>query len=171
MRLVPLALIVAVGLLSACAPAQQTSAPPTNSSVTSHSPQPGYGGPEQANQEGGDGDWAIGGKKKDTPTAAGPDYPSGFKEWPLGEGIAYKFATADVDCSYYDSCVNVVVYSEYGCPSGLYVEANILDSSGTVVDYANDMLGSLGADQKARLILGAMSSAGSTYSLEEIACY
>ncbi len=53
-------------------------------------------------------------------------------------------------------CSQIVVLSRYGCPDGLYVEANF-KSGDTVVDYGNDALGSLGPGDTAVLTLTSTS--------------
>ncbi|MBB3041972.1 hypothetical protein [Nocardioides soli] len=45
------------------------------------------------------------------------------------------------------------VVSPEGCPNGVYVEANVLDTSGTVVGFTNAMLPSLGANSQALMEL------------------
>jgi hypothetical protein len=54
-----------------------------------------------------------------------------------------------------------------GCPNGVYLEANVLDASNTVVSYVNDLLPSLPANQEAILDLTAARTAqGGTFHLE-----
>lgn len=47
------------------------------------------------------------------------------------------------------------VVSPAGCSGGVYLEANILDASNSVVDYANDFLPTLRANQQAILTISS----------------
>jgi hypothetical protein len=61
------------------------------------------------------------------------------------------------------------VKSQYGCLDGLYAEINIKRGN-TVIDYANDRLGSLGAGEEALLTFNDTSN-GSLAELTQIDCY
>jgi hypothetical protein len=71
----------------------------------------------------------------------------------------------------YFTCWQMRVTTQDGCPDGLYAEINI-ESGGTVVDYSNDALGSLGAGETALLeFTDTSESGGRTGSLGQIDCY
>jgi hypothetical protein len=77
-----------------------------------------------------------------------PWYPEGYTEW--DGGIAWEWIDHN-DCGYSSGyCWGIHVITRDGCPSGLYAEINIL-SGATVVDYANDSLGSLAPGTVAKL--------------------
>jgi hypothetical protein len=102
-----------------------------------------------------------------------PWYPEGYDEILSGD-YAYKniSKSANVDC--YECRYAVMNFiTKFGCPSGLYVEVNFMDSSGTVYDWSNDTLPTLGARQKARLeFITYRSSGGSgTWRIANINCY
>jgi hypothetical protein len=64
------------------------------------------------------------------------------------------------------------VYAYDDCPSMVYVSANILDSSGTVIDSTNDSLSSLSAGQTGLLRLGSTASGtGHKTQLTDLKCY
>jgi hypothetical protein len=102
-----------------------------------------------------------------------PWYPEGYAEIQSGD-YAYKniSKSANIDC--YECRYAIMNFiSKFGCPSGLYVEVNFMDSSGTVYDWSNDTLPTLGARQKARLeFITYRSSGGSgTWRIANINCY
>lgn len=73
-----------------------------------------------------------------------------------------------------DYCWALTVLSRYGCPNGVYGETNVV-VNGTVTEYANDLLGSLGQMQKGILVFRGMTVfPGSTgevvYELTKLNC-
>jgi hypothetical protein len=80
-------------------------------------------------------------------------YPDGYKSLPLNRARAVQWVSGAPDpcgsiaCSYWT--MNVV--SQNDCPGGVYVEVNMMDSSGTVFDWSNDTVASLAAGQVAQL--------------------
>jgi hypothetical protein len=78
-----------------------------------------------------------------------PWYPPGWFE--ESDGVAFEWVQ-DNKCGYESAyCWGITVVSRDGCPNGVYAELNILDGDGTVIDYANDSLGSLDSQQRGRL--------------------
>jgi hypothetical protein len=78
-----------------------------------------------------------------------PWYPEGFNEYE--EGIAIDWVSGGRDPCFTD-CVywTLDVISQYGCPSGLYVETTFA-RDGSAFDWTNDTLPSLNPGQKGRL--------------------
>jgi hypothetical protein len=95
-----------------------------------------------------------------------PWYPRGFYEW--SDNLAWQWVD-NPSCDYF-TCWQMRVVTRDGCPSGLYAEINI-KRGGTVVDYSNDALGSLGPGETALLEFTDASDSGGTGSLTEIDCY
>lgn len=84
--------------------------------------------------------------------------PSGFR--PSNDpNVAYRFLASTGSCSYYDSCVNIAVVSDTGCPSGVYVEASLV-SDGTLTDRTNEIGPAISPNEKARLQLGWLNPVG-----------
>jgi hypothetical protein len=74
-------------------------------------------------------------------------------------------------CTYSSmSCYFLEVVPKYGC-SSLYVQANITDSSGRVVDQTNDLLSNLEADKVALVELNFQPVKGGHIQPSEITCY
>ena len=100
-----------------------------------------------------------------------PWYPRGWKE--VADGIAVDYIE-NHDCGYSDAyCWGYYVISREGCPSGIYVEVNITNSEGTVVDYSNDTLGSLPAGQRGQLEFQAFQEDAGTLgaTITDTSCY
>jgi hypothetical protein len=95
-----------------------------------------------------------------------PWYPRDYYEW--GDNLAWQWVENPA-CDYF-SCWQIRVRTLDGCPSGLYAEINI-KSGGTVTDYSNDALGSLGAGETALLTFTDTSDSSDTATLTEINCY
>ena len=94
--------------------------------------------------------------------------PTGFED--TGSGLAIHFVD-NPSCSLsIGTCAVVEVYALRDCPSMVYVEANVLDSSGTVIGMTNDSVGRLGAGARARLELPILESEGVRVKLTETSC-
>jgi len=79
---------------------------------------------------------------------------------------------SEFDCTYSDvSCWGMKVITRDGCPSSLYVELSILDSSGTAIGYTNDTVGSVAARQEAKLVFDTFEEDAEKARLAEISCY
>lgn len=76
-------------------------------------------------------------------------------------------------CPYGSRCSQIKVKaSRTSCPEGLYVEVNFLDARGNIVDYANDVVGSLQRGQKAILTFTSYNNSIKTTSAPtKINCY
>ena len=70
---------------------------------------------------------------------------------------------------YGEGCSVLKVQATYGC-SSLYVEANLLDSAGTVVGFTNGIASHLAPGTVAEVELVYYGQAASTISLTEINC-
>ena len=105
------------------------------------------------------------------PVIAAPevDLPAGYKD--SGTGIGYKRLTTPPDCDYYSRCIQYDLVAYQACPSSVYVEANILDDDGTVIDFTNDTLAALTVGQRGLVTLGSMSADAAAFQLTEINCY
>lgn len=97
-----------------------------------------------------------------------PWYPAGYNDY--GDGnLAWKWSHSS--CTLGDSCWHMKVVAASGCMSGLYAEINILDSSGSVIDYSNDLIPRLGSGQTALLEFSTYNSSARAGQLVEFKCY
>lgn len=103
--------------------------------------------------------------------AAGyPWYPKGYSEIAAFPGFAYKNQAGN-QCSYGASCASFGIVSETACPTSLYVEVNMLDASGAIVDWSNDTAQGLKAGQVARMAANSYNSNFSSWQFAKIHCY
>ena len=99
-----------------------------------------------------------------------PWYPRGFFE--LTDGLAGKWVDGARDpCGYGPLCWywTLDVVAKDGCPSGLYLEANLLDG-GTVVDWTNDSVPALAQGEKARMQFWTYNRGVDDLSLAKASC-
>jgi len=97
--------------------------------------------------------------------------PEGFRQ--VSEAFALKSVKKGEpgwECSGFDFCVNWVLLSLYGCPNGGYIEANIIDASGTIVSFTNDLIPQMRPGENYRTILGGFGDGGKNFELTEISC-
>jgi hypothetical protein len=92
-------------------------------------------------------------KRLSTLASRVPWYPEDFS--PLATDVSGNLVKKWVgnagNSCYRCGYVTLDVISQRGCPAGVYIEVNWLDSSGRVVDWTNDSLPYLGALQVGRL--------------------
>jgi hypothetical protein len=89
---------------------------------------------------------------------------------PSMDGIVYKWAD-NPNCGYLP-CFGMTVRADtVDCPNGLYAEINLIDKSGTIVGYANDLVGSLRTGQRARLIFAFSEDGVDRARLNKFSCY
>jgi len=101
-----------------------------------------------------------------------PWYPKGFNEYTGDSQIAWRWAErGEYRCSYGDYCWGMFITAREGCPSSLYAEITILDSSETNIGFTNDTTSGLGAGQKAKLVFETFASGAKTARLAKISCY
>jgi hypothetical protein len=98
-----------------------------------------------------------------------PWYPEGYSEWSGDPSLAWKWDRGSY-CNLGDSCWHAKVISLAGC-SGLYAEINIMDTSGNVIDYTNDLAGSLSPYSTAVLEFSTYNDYASTGRLTKLNCY
>ena len=98
-----------------------------------------------------------------------PWYPEGYSEWSEDPSLAWKWDKGGY-CNLGDSCWHAKVISLAGC-SSLYAEINIMDSSGNVIDYTNDLAGSLSANSTAILEFSTYNDYASTGRLTKLDCF
>ena len=97
-----------------------------------------------------------------------PWYPKGYSQW-SGQDLAYKYEKNGCDNNY-GYCWAYTVISQLGCPSGVYVEGNVLEND-IIVGYTNDSLGSLPSNTKAKMQLQQFGGSGSrSLQLTEMNC-
>jgi hypothetical protein len=102
-----------------------------------------------------------------TPTPA-PWYPEGYTLW--SSDLAWQWLDrSELDCSV-DSCWGMFVMTRYGCPTSLWVELQITDPSGTVVDSLVDSVGTLERGQQARLSFSSIEEGPLQAEPVEMAC-
>lgn len=94
-------------------------------------------------------------------TKATSSAPDGYNS--IATGLYGKWGTASPgDCSYYDKCWVMDVFSDTGCPGGIYVEVSIETSDGTAVDWTNGTLSMLRPGGKGRIVFGKMGEGSGT---------
>jgi hypothetical protein len=94
--------------------------------------------------------------------------PDGFSDW--GNGIGYKALVGQGTCASGTSCLFYQLYAYKDCPSGVYIQANFLNSGGVIVGYGNDLIGSMRNGDSATATLQHYGSA-SNLRVTEINCY
>ena len=96
--------------------------------------------------------------------------PPDYNLWSEDSNIAWKWTSKDLyECDDYD-CISAEFISRNGCPSGLYVAVNWLDSSDYVLSYDNATLPSLRMMQPARLKFDDIDGTSDTAQVAEIIC-
>lgn len=97
--------------------------------------------------------------------------PGGFLPT-MDPNVAYKWLKeSEFDCELADSCWGMLVVTQSGCPSSLYVELSIEDAGGTAVGFTNDTVGSVRPGQQARMIFENFETGGRRASISEVACF
>ena len=96
-----------------------------------------------------------------------PWFPNGFKEH-YKSGVAFKKSDKALSCG---TCrgVGYEVVSIIDCPNSLYVEGNIFDDAGVIIDWTNDSVHSLQAGQFAYIELTSYSG-GARIVISEVSC-
>jgi len=98
-------------------------------------------------------------------------YPSDFNLFSDDANIAWRWLeNNEFSCSIGDSCWGMLVIAQDGCPSSLYAEVSILDSSGTQIAYSNDSLSVAAPMQKNKLTFESFDSSANTARLTKISC-
>lgn len=108
------------------------------------------------------------GSEISTLAAERPWHPEGWNDH--GDGLAWKWYEASCDYGY---CWGIYVLSDSDCTNGLYAEVSIKDSSGVVIDYSNDTLGSLNAGETAKLEFRSFQDGAGTLTafVTDLNCY
>jgi hypothetical protein len=94
--------------------------------------------------------------------------PTGYKYHELNQDIAYMKTGGDCDGA--ESCFTFFVISRTGCPSGLYMESNVL-VDGVVEDWSNASLPSLPAFQEAKMSLNFYAEPDGDLQWTAVNCY
>jgi hypothetical protein len=103
-----------------------------------------------------------------------PWYPKGFNEYVGDSQIAYRWLDygSEYTCTYSSAyCFGMYVITLKGCPTSVYVEINLLDSSKTNLGYTNDTTSALAPGQKAKLVFDTFTDGVKTASIGKISCY
>jgi len=109
-------------------------------------------------------------QREEDATNATAWYPEGYKSLSVNSTFAIQWVKGAEDpcgsiaCTF--STMNIVSQSD--CPGGVYVEVNFLDSSGTVIDWSNDVVAALGQGQVAQLQFSSYESAASGGSTQVV---
>jgi len=107
-------------------------------------------------------------------TVATPDtswIPTGFFQWPSDANVAFRWAPSGYSCNQYeDSCYKAIFISQNGCPTQFYAAINLLDSSGSVIDYSNGTLPTLLPMQKATIDFQDINGNSKSAQMSEITC-
>ncbi len=103
-----------------------------------------------------------------------PWYPKGFYEYSGDSEIAYRWLDygSEFTCSYSSAyCFGMYVIARNGCPTSIYAEINLLDSSKTNLGFTNDTTSALAPGQKAKLIFDTFTDGVKSANLGKISCY
>ena len=103
-----------------------------------------------------------------------PWYPKGFYEYSGDSEIAYRWLDygSEFTCSYSSAyCFGMYVIARNGCPTSVYAEINLLDSSKTNLGFTNDTTSALAPGQKAKLIFDTFTDGVKSANLGKISCY
>lgn len=84
--------------------------------------------------------------------------------------LYFRYMGSDEFTCGYWNCVGVAVYTMDGCPGGVYLDASVLDSSGTVVGYANTQIGPLRADEQGAELLETTVDWSDSFRVETVNC-
>lgn len=106
--------------------------------------------------------------EKERKAALPPEIPYGFTD--RNNGLATKWVTEEEGCDH-GSCAVLKVYAYQSCSRSVYAKVNVLDDSGTVVDWTNGTLGSLSEGDYGLLTFRLTSKKGSSVKLTELNCY
>ena len=95
-----------------------------------------------------------------------------YRGWPLSYKWFEKSDYAENREEYFRGWAMFIQANEksYGCPGGVYAEANILDSNGTIIDYTNDLLPNLSSAQKGILRFNVTSDNAKSIELTNLTC-
>ncbi len=100
-------------------------------------------------------------------------YAKGPENWNDIMGLAILSECESLrgrSCEYSSAyCWNVDVVSKASC-SYLYLEFNVIDSSGAIVDYTNDAARNVGAGQVVKLSLTTFNDSASTGEITQLSC-
>jgi len=105
------------------------------------------------------------------PTTPEPDtlasqIPQGFTD--AGTGVAYRFVP-DPKCDYL-KCSQLEIFAQTDCAVSVYVQANIIDDSGTIYGYTNDLLGPMRAGEHGIATLTVANKFATGVKLSEVTC-
>ena len=64
-----------------------------------------------------------------------------------------------------------MIIAKDGCPSSLYGEIKIFDSSDVQIDYTNDSASTVSAMQKVKLTFDTFNDNASTAQIGKLSCY
>ena len=110
--------------------------------------------------------------------SATPVPPTPLAGWTIPGG----FAMAQVDsefafrvdglkpCERF-SCFHMTLITAHGCPHALYVEVEGLDSGGAVSTHMDDRVGSVRADQEAKLRFKSVLATVTDVRISRVSCY
>lgn len=104
--------------------------------------------------------------RRPTPKPANP-----MHDW--SPGVRFRWLKArEFDCTYPGAvCWGILVIPRYGCPTNLYVEAQLYDRTGAIIGFTNATSGSLYPRQRARLVLDSLDHGVAGANLTRIDCY
>jgi hypothetical protein len=91
----------------------------------------------------------------------------GYDVWKSGS-IWYKALEEESECSYI-ACGQYVIRVKDGCPESLYVEASLMEGA-SVVGVSNDMLGTIGPEERAVVTLPVTQPSATAIRITEISC-
>jgi hypothetical protein len=96
-----------------------------------------------------------------------PNVPAGFQDWNNGLGTI----KIDGTCDSGTRCIWYQVYAYRSCPTSVYVEGNIYDAGGTIIDMTNDIVGSMAKGESATVNMKTYNQSAAQMRLTEVECY
>jgi hypothetical protein len=98
-------------------------------------------------------------------------YPVGFHQWSNDSNVAWQWVKGNFSCNAdaQNGCYKATFISQTGC-SYFYAAVNLLDGSGSVIDYANGTLPTLQPLQKATLEFDDIQGNSKSAQMAKITC-
>lgn len=99
----------------------------------------------------------------------GPWPPDGYTILSKDGNVVYQPIT-NPKCAYSTGqCYAIYAIARAGCPRSLYVEASLLDQTGTVIGFTNDSIGAVRPNERALLTFDFFKAA-SSIRMSKVSC-
>ena len=98
--------------------------------------------------------------------------PTGYNQYPNDDNLAWRWGTtSETNCTYSTgSCWSLMVISQNGCPTSLYGEIKIFDSSGIQIDYTNDTTSTVSPMQVVKLTFDTFNENAAKAGVGKLDC-